>query len=749
MNETRNTREHKLRWKRAGPAGAVILAIVTPPLVLIPVQIHSDNIYDVAVGLADMLPWLLYLAAPVVAVGVGTLLALPAHGYRVTIALGTGLAVMVWLQGQVLVWEYGVLTGVSIDWWADWHRGLVDSLVWLLVIAVAIVARKAIAGRAGTIAVVLLLMHGVPALKSSLDQPKVPDFHRYSLDESTKFSYSPEQNVIVIILDAFQADIFLKLLDEDPVLEKDFAGFTFFRNAVSGFSKTYPSVTLMLTGQWYDNSTPIQEFIKDRFLDLSIPRELMRQGWQIDLYPHVKRVVHTSPSIASNAVPVIKCDVAAAETGKLVDLGMFRISPHWLKPLWLNGYRWQMGRHLTDWCARDAEIEAGDTPPTGDAVPDHFALRFLYRSRHESDTGSSSPTLKLYHQMIPHSPFLLDRELQLSALPADAEGYIEQSRAAISLITRFLDDLRRLDIYDSSVIAIVSDHGGGSYRPAVDTGLLDAAPRHGDDGQSNIPGKHLASGLPLILIKRANDQSALRISDAPVSLGDLARTLAEQLGLKNEFPGADMFDVSMDQQRTRPYYYYEFMNWTGEYLPRMIEYEASGFSWFSHNWRATGRVMAPPASDSKPHRPIYQVGGSVHFRPGSPYISGLLAGWSSPQSDGLVWSRSSNAEIEFLLGEEIMHPVVARFDFAPYTAGGAIESPRIEVVVNGEFQQQWTSRRRGWHQVRLPAELFHGSDLLRFEFHFPDASSPFSHGRSMDIRELGIALYNFEMEYVQ
>ncbi len=71
--------------------------------------------------------------------------------------------------------------------------------------------------------------------------------------------------------------------NEDEKYRDMFDGFTYYRNTVGGFSTTYPSVTLILSGKYYDNSVPIKDFIKNTSLNNSIPVVLKQNGFRTSI----------------------------------------------------------------------------------------------------------------------------------------------------------------------------------------------------------------------------------------------------------------------------------------------------------------------------------------------------------------------------------------------------------------------------------------------------------------------------------
>ena len=84
-------------------------------------------------------------------------------------------------------------------------------------------------------------------------------------DDETMFEFSKEQNVIILVLDAFRSDIFQEIIDEDDEYREMFDGFTYYRNAAGGYPHTDASIPLILTGEYYDNSIPRSEFVRTAF----------------------------------------------------------------------------------------------------------------------------------------------------------------------------------------------------------------------------------------------------------------------------------------------------------------------------------------------------------------------------------------------------------------------------------------------------------------------------------------------------
>jgi len=336
---------------------------------------------------------------------------------------------------------------------------------------------------------------------------------------------------------------------------------------------------------------------------------------------------------------------------------------------------------------------------------------------------------------------MLDESLSQRRLPSSADGYRRHSRAALAVLERFLSVLESRSVLDNSLVVVVSDHGGGEYLESIEAPGMAVT----DGSSADIPGRHWASGLPLVLIKPPGSNEALHVSDAPVSLADLASTIAGRLQLDAQFPGRDMFSIDESEQRQRRYRFYAFDGWSGEYLPEMIEYVVSGHAWLPGSWELSGRRLAPADSATSRWNRFYGPGERLTFRPGRVEEAWLVRGWSPPSPLGMAWSRSSQAEIRLPLATPDVGDLLIRLDYLPYDGGGAVQSPRVRLRVNGLLEHQWQDAGRGWRELLVPASVAEHSATLELQFEFPDATVPADTGAGPDTRLLGMALYQLEI----
>ncbi len=134
-----------------------------------------------------------------------------------------------------------------------------------------------------------------------------------------------------------------------------------------------------------------------------------------------------------------------------------------------------------------------------------------------------------------------------------------------------------------------------------------------------------------MLVKPVNSTGTLSISDAPVTLGDIPKTIADSYGIANNFSGESILDSTSSDERTRLFYEYDWMNddWDKQYLPPMTEYQINGFSWDPASWKPSYRVFTPSGVEYTPPIP-YQPGTIIHFGTGEDAEQYLGSGWSYP-----------------------------------------------------------------------------------------------------------------------
>ena len=115
------------------------LIAVLPPAAFIvsliflfgPFNIYKGNISEFSVSLTSVLGFYLVPALVLLLVLSGIGLILPTNLHRRYVVVLFVIGILIWLQGNILVWKYGLLDGHVFDWTKDQWRGWADGAVWV------------------------------------------------------------------------------------------------------------------------------------------------------------------------------------------------------------------------------------------------------------------------------------------------------------------------------------------------------------------------------------------------------------------------------------------------------------------------------------------------------------------------------------------------------------------------------------------------------------------------------------------
>jgi Sulfatase len=570
------------------PLLSAALLIVSNLFVFGPATIYQANTEEMTIPLTSILKTLALpaLAGLSILVLVGLLLRGKAHQIYASVLFACGL--LVWLQGNFLVWNYGLLNGQGIDWAKNAWRGWADGTLWvgLLVLAVLFYRKVYRIATWGSAAVVAVLL--VSLLITSLQNPETwaakEKARRPLVPPEEIFEFSSRSNVIHLVLDGFQSDIFSELVAGNfDYYSRSLQGFTFFQEALGCFPTTYMSVPAFLSGRVYKNDLPMRRFVNEVNQGKTIFNELYDRGYETHLV-ETWRFTKGTRNSRHYQIPVpyggTQRKNVRSNSALMLDMVLFRHAPHFLKRYVYNHQTWLIQRLFTP---KDRLLNLeyfSDTAFMNDLI-EHMTAK------------KDKPVYKYIHLMTSHFPMLVDENCQYAGeIPSSRENIKIQATCVLHQIVRFLDQLKSAGIYDSSLIIIQSDHGQGHDIAWTNPhGAGEKIAPIGSAGLSVIAG----SALALVLIKPPQDTDAFRVSPAQVSLTDLPATVNSLLGIDEDFGGRSMFEVSPDEVRERRFLYHEWGqdDWKKSFFPRLDEFVVRGSAYDIDSWRLDKTYLPP------------------------------------------------------------------------------------------------------------------------------------------------------------
>jgi len=514
-------------------------------------------------------------------------------GYRRYTVLLAVVGLLIWLQGSILVWKYGLLDGLNIDWTQATWRGWIDLGIWISVIILTMafnhVIEKPVTYLAVTIfslQLIILAFTGIQNADGLLEKA-----HSSSSPDALReiYRFSSGRNVLHIILDGFQADVFRDIISisdelEDGHYRSALDGFIFFEEHMGVFPSTYLSLPALLSGQIYRNHMLKRDFIKTVFGGKTILNSAFEKGYEVDLIsvpPMIGMLTighYTNAYLIPKNYHVTDKENALGDTTKLFDLTLFRIVPHFLKKHIYNNQRWFVQNHFRD---------AGSV---GFFIPHNAFLNSLTKNM---TADRSAPVYKFFHLMNTHAPVVANYDCTYAgiALPRSRLTITTQLKCSLDFVIALLNRMKELGIYDNSLIIIMADHGGHlrpyRFKPQKVIGVNDT---------SEVDTFIASMVTPLMMVKAPGSSGPLHISAAPTSILDTAATISTVLKLDEDFNGRSILDLSPSEQRERRHYYYEWRHDDNvtEYTGPIQEFLVNGSVYDRKNWRL-GKEFLPSA----------------------------------------------------------------------------------------------------------------------------------------------------------
>ena len=494
----------------------------------------------------------------------------------------SALAVLLWLQGNILVWNYGVFDGSSINWMTGVWRGILDVSIWIAVILLAIYGYRKLGKGLLIAAVATLVMQTLSAtltLSSNTQILQARDVVANLEGRSEVMRFSPTKNIVHIVMDGFQSDIFASILNDTS--ERDFKselrGFTYFDQHLGAYPYTQLTVPAMLSGKLFQNDVPVDTFIEQTMQGPTVINKAYAAGYEVDIAAAAAlRNVYAlgdysnAFSIASSE-HVTAQDIAIIDAAKLTDLALFRVLPHFAKALVHRDELWIF----------QAKVQS-----SAFLHMQYFSdLAFLEDLATEMSTDRDTPVYKMIHVMLSHRPFVGNERCEFDGRKSGSRDEVTtHAQCGLVSVMNVLQRMKDLGIYDSSLIVLMADHGAW-------------VPVENFETSARVSALTVAMATPTLAIKPPDAGHAFQVSNVPSSMIDIPTTIAGLAAIDGGFGGESVFSIEAGVARDRRHLTYGYgINPDAKgYLFPMQEWLVNGNPYESESWQQSNRYL--PAGD--------------------------------------------------------------------------------------------------------------------------------------------------------
>jgi hypothetical protein len=255
-----------------------------------------------------------------------------------------------------------------------------------------------------------------------------------------------------------------------------------------------------------------------------------------------------------------------------------------LKPRVYDAGDWQIPRIYP--VLKDPALEAKEIDPRINSYL-HQDFAVFDSLIHYATAGSVAPRFRFLHFFAAHSPWTVDRSCDYASGDSGRAMAIGSAQCALSRVYAYLQRLDEIGVYDRSLIFIVGDHGSRRYIP-IEPSLADpplpavAEPPPNDtyDGP-----KQSYRGVPLFLVKPIGERGPLRLSDVPVSLCDVPRSIFDALDMEGDFGCESIFSREIAHRTWRMHYRRKGPREKGRSFG-FEKFAVVGHSWLRESWRS-------------------------------------------------------------------------------------------------------------------------------------------------------------------
>lgn len=666
-----------------------------------PIEIYITNITELWFSVdAVLLPSIL---AGVICCGMLLLVGflIPVSGRKWYSCVLIGLGIGLYIQGNFIQTSYGVLDGREIQWENYRSVTIWNTVLWIACLIIPIIAQKILKNKFKNISsmilccVALVEIITLGVLVITTDFSKSYNKNNAYLSSKNLYTISSEKNVIVFVLDTFDQQFMEEILGERPDILDSWEGFTYYTNATCGYPTTKGSLPFMLTGQYYKNEQPYNDYVKKAYQSIDFYEELWASNYEINLYTGDIFVSDDIKTYLGNAeVGEVYVNSYIGLEQSMLQFTAFRYFPHILKQ-----FVWFYSGMFDQFKSSNTR----NPPRSSDNISFYSGLK-----TEKLQTTSGKNVYSFIHLDGTHEPLTLNEDV--TKVEKGTATVITQGIACINIVQEYITQLKNLGVYNDTTIIVTADHGSNILR------------------------------WPIFLVKGFNSSGPIVQSDVPISHEAIIPTIMEECGLNSGHKyGTSAKEILESTEIERTYLYYSWDNsWDKNYLPDMTEYKINS----QKRPVPTGIMYTSRGTETvTPYK--YQIGSDIKFTYEDDGCRYFTEGISVVETD-FAWSLGKTAQMILNVGENISD-LNGEFLFrAVYAAPQRLVVCCDDLILYDEIVTSAEEPIR----FAIPEECIKNG-MLVLNLKYPDAISGHEFDGGAEYRVLAFAFTNIRFDSIE
>lgn len=662
-------------------------------LVQNPAVIFTGNLAEFRLNTVDYFS--LLIPAFIVCAAVFSLPALLLRGrvlgmYALTISF---FALLIWAYSNIIVVNFGELDGGKFDFSSVNQLWFLEALILLGVFCTLFYLYKNYSRPVSYFLIALNVLVGVTVIFQLATNFQAG--RKFTeVDSQSIYRMSETKNVLIILMDQFQSDIFADLVQENPSIRKELDGFTFFPDTLGVAPTTRLTMPSVHSGEFYETGPRLVDFYKTRVEQGSFLNALSDSGHEVVLVspPALGCPAKATLCTAVKSAVFRRNDLLNRETIKFLDYSMFRASPLAGKRIFYND---------GDWILSARRMKTQHYVATSNI--------FLNRFASSIEVSGSKPATKLIHLMSTHRPYIINSECKFTGNNRSEQRrtqMYDQASCGLDIFVSVLRRLKAINAYDNTTIMLLADTGVGAFN---------IGSTHSSENGKPI---YLGAGMygaanPVLLVKPMRSRGDYTVSNNPVQLTDIAATICDLTNDCNNFPGKPVFSQSNGESVRNYNMYYLTSEWRKKsFVPTPRSYAVKGPLWELKSW----------PDDLQPKM---KTGELIRFNHEEHNAVYLGEGWGPITVDG-TFSYAAEAVMYFHPEEDLANAyeftVTAQNTFAERDHYDDI----VDVYANGQLIGSWdysTTTQVLEKKAVIQNELIGDRELLEIRFKMKSAES--------------------------
>ena len=638
-----------------------------------PLDAYFANIEEYWFSFHDIMPVVLvsFLIALAVMATVFLLINLT-HLRLVAFSLITSFLVFFYIQGNYIPRNYGVLNGFEIDWAQYTNLGMASidlGIVCLVLFIIGLIKFKEKMFEIGKYIALFLIIIQVVTLsvtyiqkvvlanKGNKNNIVVTDKDLLTLSENG-------DNIVVFLLDTFDVEYMDRIIEENPgKYEEILEDFTWYKDTLSAYPTTKGAIPQILSGIWYENDVPFDDYVAAAYKQSALCKEFKERGYTFDIYTE-SIFLNKEEGFYNN---VIKDSYHLSDhvgfARDLYKLIAFYYMPHQLKK---------------NFFIDTASFDKYKTVSLDDKAYSENTQNFFNTVNEIGFTKTDRGNLfKFYHLDGVHGPFTFGESFK----DQEPENYTAETEAKgnMTLLKLVFDQMKAIDVYNSSTIILLADHGHINY-----------------------------SQNPIFMIKNRNESHAFDIADSEMSYEFLPSIFSELS--QGHSVGTDFIDALKPENGKRRFLYYSWDNaWDKNYLPGMDEMFSEGKAWDPKSLKSSGRKFIPQEEAKN-----YKVGDTLSFKAegntAQPYcVYGVS--WTQPEG---TWTDGTESAMRMKLNGKYENLKLS------FTAKPFYHEQYVKIIANNNEVGSLVVNDEGNYDLIIPHDYITDNELtLQFQFSTP------------------------------